>query len=310
MTEKGKKIDWTDDRWKAMLVYQRREMWYEDTIEKLAKWMNIEPGMTAIDIGCGLGYLGYTYWPYFGKGGTYIGIDNATKNLHEAKEASENWAVDGKAYFVAGNAYKLPFADNTAHLVMCQIVLMHLEYPEKALEEMIRVAKPGGLIFCNEADNLSSSIAVYYDSRPEMSIEEQILLKKVNLIYNRGRIKLGLGDWNNAPKIPHMMKKLGLIDIEIRLNDKVHFLEPPYEGERQQSQLDNLKQFFSEKNYEAWKGQFKKGFIAGGGDLEDWERMEKISKRNIAIMYEQMEKGEYFACGSGHFYVIKGRKAK
>ena len=55
MTEKGKKIDWTDERWKAMLIYQRKSMWYPDTLDKLAKWMGLEQGMTALDIGCGLG---------------------------------------------------------------------------------------------------------------------------------------------------------------------------------------------------------------------------------------------------------------
>ena len=51
-------------------------------------------------------------------------------------------------------------------------------------------------------------------------------------------------------------------------------------------------------------------FLAGGGDPEDWERVAEISRKRIATMREQMEKNEYFSCGSGDFYVIKGRKPK
>jgi SAM-dependent methyltransferase len=309
MSEKGEKIDWTDKRWKEMLVYQRKSMWYPDTLDKLAKWMGIKHGMTAIDVGCGLGYLGYTYWPYFGRGGTYIGLDNVKKNLDEAYNASAKWAKEGRACFVAADVYKLPFDDNTADLVMCQVVLMHLAEPEKALAEMVRVAKPGGLVFCNEPDTLSQMMAVYFNSLPELGIEDRALSVKASLIINKGRIKLGQGDLNIGVKIPHMMKELGLVDIGIRLNDRVHFLESPYESEIQQNQLNNLKQHFEKERFKAWIGRQKEEFLAGEGDPEDWERLAKIAERNISAMREQMEKGEYFSCGSGDFYVIKGRKA-
>jgi SAM-dependent methyltransferase len=310
MTEKGKKIDWTDRRWKEMLVYQRKSMWYADTLDKLAVWMGLKPGMIALDVGCGLGYLGYTYWKYFGEGGTYIGLDNTLKNLDEAYNASAKWSKGGRACFVAGDVYQLPFADNTADLVMCQVILMHLESPQKALAEMVRVAKPGGLIFCNESDVLSQMMALYHTSLPEFSLEERLLSVKVSLTINQGRIKLGQGDFNIGVKIPHMMKELGLVDIGVRLNDRVHFLEPPYEGENQQDQLNKLKQqFFDEERYKVWINREKEEFLAGGGDPEDWDRVAEISRRRIAIMREQMEKNEYFSCGSGDFYVIKGRKA-
>ena len=86
-----------------MLVYQRKMMWREDTIEKLAAWLGIHHGMTAVDIGCGLGYLGYTYWPYFGKGGHYFGVDLNRGNLKDAKKASSEWAHGGTAEFISSS---------------------------------------------------------------------------------------------------------------------------------------------------------------------------------------------------------------
>ncbi len=90
MTHAKDKIDRTEDCWKDMLAYQRESMWLTDTLDKLAAWLELKPGMFAVDVGCGLGYLGYTFWPYFGKGGRYFGVDAAFELLPDAARAAEN----------------------------------------------------------------------------------------------------------------------------------------------------------------------------------------------------------------------------
>ena len=37
MTDKAKSIDWSDNNYKEMLVYQRKFMWREDSIEMISK---------------------------------------------------------------------------------------------------------------------------------------------------------------------------------------------------------------------------------------------------------------------------------
>lgn len=53
MARDGDKIDWSEDRWKEMLVGPRKYFWPEETVERLASWLSLEPGMTAIDVGYG-----------------------------------------------------------------------------------------------------------------------------------------------------------------------------------------------------------------------------------------------------------------
>jgi len=307
MSEDKKKIDWSKGRWKEMLIEQRKFMWHKDTIDKLAVWLELKPGMTAVDVGCGLGNLGYTYWPYFGKGGHYFGVDSSEELVREAGEAAKEWATEGEAKFTIDDAYKLPFSDNFADWVMCQTLLMHLEKPELALAEMIRVAKPGGLIMCNEPDNLSVMLIKPYWSMPELDIEEELLIKKVHLICHKGHIKLGRGDNSIGSKVPAMMKKLGLTEIGARMNDKVHFLLPPYEDARQQHLLKMMKKTQLDE-HEFWMERTKEEFFAGGGEQDEFERFREISERLKPILQQQIEEGRYTACGPSFFYVIKGRK--
>ncbi|MBI2041620.1 MAG: class I SAM-dependent methyltransferase [Candidatus Nealsonbacteria bacterium] len=48
---------------------------------------------------------------------------------------------------IVGDIYNLPFAENEADAVICDQVLEHLNNPDRALLEMARALKPGGLIY-------------------------------------------------------------------------------------------------------------------------------------------------------------------
>ncbi|MDH4222582.1 MAG: methyltransferase domain-containing protein [candidate division Zixibacteria bacterium] len=307
MNQNKKKIDWSGGYWKDMLIDQRKFIWHKDTVDKLARWLGLVPGMTAVDVGCGLGNLGYIYWPYFGKNGRYFGVDESMELIQQAEKSAKDWATGGEARFITGDAYKLPFPDDFADWVMCQTLLIHLKDPERALAEMIRVAKPGGLILCNEPDNLSTMLAKHYWSLPELEVEEELLLRKIYLICNKGAINLGRGDNSIANKVPVMMKKFGLTDIEARLNDKAQFLYPPYEGSRQQNILQMIKKRVLDQS-DFWMERVKEEFLAGGGDLEEYRRFREISDRLKLIFKNQFEAGEYIVFTSGFFYAIKGRK--
>jgi SAM-dependent methyltransferase len=52
----------------------------------------------------------------------------------------------GKGVDVVGSVYDLPFKDNEFDIVLCMVVLEHLEDPQKAILEMNRVLKPKGKI--------------------------------------------------------------------------------------------------------------------------------------------------------------------
>jgi uncharacterized protein YbaR (Trm112 family) len=50
---------------------------------------------------------------------------------------------------VVGDAYALPYADGSVDSILCWAVIEHLEFPGRAIAEMRRVLKPGGLTLLN-----------------------------------------------------------------------------------------------------------------------------------------------------------------
>ena len=92
-----------------------------------------------------------------------------------------------------------------------------------------------------------------------------------------------------------MMKKLGLTEIGARMNDKVHFLIPPYEDPRQQHLLKMIKKTQLDE-HEFWMERTKEEFLAGGGNPEEYERFREISERLKPILQQQIEEGKYTAC--------------
>lgn len=301
MTEKVKR-DWSEKDLRRMIVDQRRFMWRDDMIDRISSSLNLKHGITAVDVGCGLGYLGWTFWRHFGKGGTYMGVDCSEKLLTDAREMSEEWSIGGNACFLKGAACDIPLQDGSSDWTMCQTLLMHLEKPETALAEMVRITKPGGAVMCMEPDNLSSSLAVPFSSRPSITLKERLFWFKASIIWAKGRKRLGKGDYGIASKVPKMMADAGLVRIDCRCNDTPGFIQPPYETEAQRYSLENMSKHLEERNEEEekrWWTEYRECFIAGGGSLSTYYRIRKLAdeKRevNTEIILDQIRSGSYYA---------------
>jgi SAM-dependent methyltransferase len=94
---------------------------------------------SALDVGCG----GGTYVRLLaGLGYRAVGVDYSAPSLRRALEADPG----RKGRYAAGEAYGLPFRDAVFDLVVCIGVLQALAGPERGLDEMRRVLRPGGIL--------------------------------------------------------------------------------------------------------------------------------------------------------------------
>jgi ubiquinone/menaquinone biosynthesis C-methylase UbiE len=308
--------DWSEKDLKKHIVEQRKFLWRDSTIDRIASWLGLHRGITAVDVGCGLGYLGWTFWRHYGKDSCYIGVDCSEDLLMEAAQKSNEWSSGGRVDFVKGSAYSIPLPDECADWVMCQTLLMHLEFPRKALDEMLRVTKPGGVIMCMEPDNISSSMSLPFSSLCPMTVDERLWTFRMQLIWAEGRERLGRGDWGIGAKVPTMMADAGLTRIDVLYNDSPRFIHPPYETEVQSHSIEQIRESILDKDEDTskllWK-RWRECFIAGGGSLSTFYRFRKFceERRNKLepLTLEQLDNSTYYGGVNGsHFYCIRGFK--
>ncbi len=109
--------------------------------EAVAKRVSGRP--TALDIGCGDGYLMHLVQPHCDM---IIGIDTASTGIgHAAHQLSnQTGSTPSHCRIALGSGYALPFADAQFDLVLLTDVIEHLQRPEYCLAEIARVLKPEG----------------------------------------------------------------------------------------------------------------------------------------------------------------------
>ncbi len=95
--------------------------------------------LDALDAGCGTGFLSFEL---ASRGHRVTGIDFAPAMLAEARRKAAERGVSIR--FEEGDAEQLPFASGSFDLVVSRHVLWTLPHPEAAIDEWIRVLRPGG----------------------------------------------------------------------------------------------------------------------------------------------------------------------
>lgn len=107
----------------------------------LEKLKNHKPDPSSIlDVGCGGGFLSNELAK---RGFDVTGVDLSSESLRVARAFDET----GKVKYICADAFNLPFPDNSFDAVSAMDFLEHVEEPEKIIQEMSRVLKPGGLFF-------------------------------------------------------------------------------------------------------------------------------------------------------------------
>lgn len=102
---------------------------------------------TVLDIGCGA--AGKTLY-YASRGaGRVIGVEILEKYRKEAEELAASLGYADRFSFVAADAARLPFDDNSIDTVIANDAMEHVDEPEKVIGECLRVLKPGGRMYVN-----------------------------------------------------------------------------------------------------------------------------------------------------------------
>jgi ubiquinone/menaquinone biosynthesis C-methylase UbiE len=110
---------------------------------------SLRPGLDLLDVGCGPGTITVDFARLVAPG-RVVGIDRAPDVLGQAREHAGEQGV--APVFQVDDVYGLSFPDASFDVVHAHQVLQHLSDPVRALAEMRRVLRPGGIVAARDAD--------------------------------------------------------------------------------------------------------------------------------------------------------------
>jgi SAM-dependent methyltransferase len=110
----------------------------------------LRPGMAVLDCGCGPGTITVGLARRVAPG-SVVGVDLAEGQVAIARDAAARAGV-GNVTFLAADAGALPFPAASFDAVLAHALLEHLPQPGRALRELRRVLRPGGLVGLTSPD--------------------------------------------------------------------------------------------------------------------------------------------------------------
>jgi ubiquinone/menaquinone biosynthesis C-methylase UbiE len=207
-----------DEYLRQCYLLQHNEDYLEFLVRRVWK---LDQACQLAEFGCGSGKMGLQLMPLLAQGSTYTGIDLSSELISKGRQA---WAkTPWQAEFHEGSIYETPFADNSFDATMTHTVLMHVPHTEKVIQEMMRVTKPNGMVIACEANRNTHTAMLHIE---ETNHQETVPLELFQTI-NREILKRTGVDHNIGAKLPVLMHKAGLKDVQIRISDAVRFLFPP-----------------------------------------------------------------------------------
>jgi len=246
----------------------RRGMW-ADSREALSE-LELGTRDRVLDVGCGEGAL--TRVLREETPGEVVGCDRDARLLAE---------LEGPT--VQGDAYRLPFIDDSFDLVVCQALLINLSDPKRALEEFVRVGHDH--VACIEPDN--SAVTVESSVESERRLAEEARRRYLDGI----ETDVGLG-----AEAADLLRAVGLSDVTTTRYDQTLEIEPPYT----EADVTAIRRKASGAGLRK-----RRGTMAGSEEALDslrsaWREMGREAA-------EQLGRGEYRRVETVPFYVTVGR---
>ncbi|MEM9456242.1 MAG: methyltransferase domain-containing protein [Myxococcota bacterium] len=143
--------------------------------------MQLAPGHRVLDVGCGPGIDTLALAQEVGPTGEVLGIDYDAQMIARANQRAQEAGVQSWVCHLQLDATALPFDDNSFHSCRSDRVFQHLSDPERALDEMIRVTRPGGWIVLADPDQGTASI-----DTPHVEIERTLMRLRAEQMFNNG----------------------------------------------------------------------------------------------------------------------------
>jgi ubiquinone/menaquinone biosynthesis C-methylase UbiE len=180
----------------------------ESELRAIVASVPVETGARVLDVACGDGAYSAWFAELVGPTGHVTGVDVDPAYLELARSRVARGPHAENVRFCAGDIARLPFESGSFDVVWCAHSLYSLEHPPTALEEMRRVAAPGGRVAVLENDSLHYLLMPW---PPELELAVQQALLRALIDESDHPRKFYVGRMLNA-----LLRRAGLLDVRIR----------------------------------------------------------------------------------------------
>ncbi|HSV73930.1 MAG TPA: methyltransferase domain-containing protein [Chthonomonadales bacterium] len=118
---------------------------------RLLRRAGLRSGMHVADIGCGCGLVACSMARRVGPTGSVTAIDISEGQVEQARHMAARRRLGNVRFAVAG-AHDTGLPRQSFDLVFSRFVLMHVQRPQAALEEMASLVRPGGVLVVEDGD--------------------------------------------------------------------------------------------------------------------------------------------------------------
>ncbi len=164
--------------------------------------LGIRPGARAVDIGCGPRGVLDLLSERVGPAGRVVGIERNEQNARMAQQFVADRQLRNVDVLV-GDAKATGLPRACFDLVHARLVLVNVPEPQRVLEEMVALARPGGLVASHEAD---WAVSFCYPPSPAW----EGLLAAFQAYSQSQGVDLFIGR-----KTFQMFRAAGLVDVEV-----------------------------------------------------------------------------------------------
>lgn len=198
----------------SVISFQRHNAWRKDTMKR----MDVQKGASALDICCGTADWTIALADTVGSGGSVYGLD-FSKNMLKIGQEKVNAKHLSQVKLIHGNAMDLPFEDNSFDYVTIGFGLRNVPDYIKVLQEMTRVAKPGGKIVCLETSQPTIPVfkQFYYAYfRYIMPLLGRLLAKSYK---QYSWLQESARDFPGRKELAELFRQAGMVNIEVKAYD-------------------------------------------------------------------------------------------
>lgn len=180
---------------------------YAEEAGQLLDRAGVTAGASAVDVGCGVLGIVDLLCAKVGPQGRVVGVDREPRMLDAARQVAAQRGLPTE--FVLGDATDLVLPSDSFDFVHERTVLLNVADPARVVAEMIRIARPGGVIALQEPDSSA------WVCDPPHSAWDVLRAELLDAYRRNGK------DFDMGRRIARLLRDGGLADVRVRATARI-----------------------------------------------------------------------------------------